>query len=89
DLILRKYYKDRVKNLLEMLFEQITILIKKLDNSRDNQIFPTYLSTLTKGFGDGVPSPMGERPRVGDRRKGMREIGVWGASPPKEVMDLI
>ncbi len=25
---------------------------------------------------------MGERPRVGERRKGMREIGVWGASPP-------
>ncbi len=40
-------------------FEDIAILIKKLDNYRDNQIFPAYLSALTKGFGDGVPSPMG------------------------------
>ena len=48
-------------------FEYIEILLKKSDNFRENQIFPTDLSTLTKGFpkgyrfayGDGVPSPMG------------------------------
>ncbi len=48
-------------------FEYIAILIKKSDNYRENQIFPTYLSALTQGFpkgyrfayGEGVPSPMG------------------------------
>ncbi len=46
---------------------------KNQTTTLDNQIFPTHLSTFTKGFGDGVASPM----------------GVWGASPPVEFMDLI
>ncbi len=51
--------------------EYIAILMKKSDNDRDNQIYPTYLSALTKGFGEGVSSPIGERPRSAYRRSGI------------------
>ena len=45
-------------------FEYITILIKKIEKNRtttrDNQIFPTYLSTLTKGFPKGYRFAYGD-----------------------------
>ncbi|MEL7079362.1 MAG: hypothetical protein AAGM46_26025, partial [Cyanobacteria bacterium J06582_2] len=39
-------------------------------------------NSFTEGYGEVVTSPSGERPRVAARRKGMREIGVWGKAPP-------
>ncbi len=72
-----------------MFLTNYNFILRQSNNYQENQIFPSHELTLTKGLGDGVPSPMGERPRVGDRRKGTREIGVWGVNPPVEVLSFI
>ncbi|MEM9540453.1 MAG: hypothetical protein AAGA60_13255 [Cyanobacteria bacterium P01_E01_bin.42] len=35
------------------------------------------------GLGEASRPPMAVRTRVGERRKGTRTVGVWGASPPE------
>jgi hypothetical protein len=40
------------------------------------------------GRGGGAALPMAVRPRVGERRKGMRTVGGWGASPPEESLPV-